>query len=128
MTDEIATQKARELAAAEVEDPHWAQEYLKGRYDSHYAMIALRKHLREVSNVMEQTTNKLNSIDHEYPTVALEGVWKRFILHKPKPDPLVKAILSVGVWDTDKNRDANTLAREIRAALAAQGIKLEGEG
>lgn len=139
MTDEIVMQKARELAAAEAEafgNSHTAKLYLDGYNDQHASMIALRKHLREVSDAVEEIVSVQPVWENGDATGKARvreratKAWTKlrdFILPKPKPDPLVEAMKEVWpdyerVLDGDYAKDAERL----RAALAAQGINLEG--
>ena len=69
---------------------------------------------QEVSDVVEQA---LSFGDVE--SLRRKGVLSRFIIPKPKPDPLVK-IMEVldGEWTPDE------YAKEIRAALDAAGFEI----
>lgn len=120
MTDEIATKKARELAAASAEAEGFeatARSCRSGDYDDHWPMIALAKRLREVSDAVEVWDNAGTGLSYE-EGMALRDSLVRFILPKPKPDPLIAVAEAVGLGASQ------TAADELRAALAAQGIDI----
>ena len=67
---------------------------------------------QEVSDAVEAYLNPNNRIySHSL---------NRFIIPKPKPDPLVEAAESMGYYGAD----AEGLAEEIRAALEAVGLEI----
>lgn len=116
MTDEPALKFARERAAAVNIDRRRQCE--RGFFDSHSAIRALAVYAREVSDAVEEFHDSWgNGIGKEPFFVR----FKKFILPKPKPDPLEKVGEMMGA------QDAKLWAERVRAALAAQGIKLEGE-
>jgi len=47
----------------------------------------------------------------------------RFIIHKPKPDPLVEALDTI-MWTVETSQ----MADEIRAALEARGLEIREKG
>ena len=49
----------------------------------------------------------------------------RFIIPKPKPDPLVDVVQNVGLWAYNPERN---WAGEIRAALEARGLEIREKG
>lgn len=116
MTDEIAMQWARELAAAESPYPFLKKEILEGKQDFYPPMKALTKHLREVSDAVESY----------FKGFGIPTALHVFILPKPKPDPLVEAIRAL--QDGRAGSTPESYAACLRAELASQGIKLEGEG
>ena len=71
---------------------------------------------QEVSDVVEQA---LSFGDVE--SLRRKGVLSRFIIPKPKPDPLVEVVQNVGLWAYNPERN---WAGEIRAALDALGFEI----
>jgi hypothetical protein len=72
---------------------------------------------KEVSDVMTY-------IKALYPTLPRN--FDRFIIPKPKPDPLVEALAEVDTgngWD-----DETDYARQIHKALAARGLEIREKG
>jgi hypothetical protein len=68
---------------------------------------------KEVSDVVEQA---LSFGDVE--SLRRKGVLSRFIIPKPKPDPLVDALTKAGWGMPERN------AKELRAALGAVGFEI----
>lgn len=86
---------------------HHAQEALCRAIERHEAFR------QEVSDAVEQA---LSFGDVE--SLRRKGVLSRFIIAKPKPDPLVEALDSLGL------RKADEWAGDIRKALAARGLEI----
>ena len=74
---------------------------------------------QEVSDVVEQA---LSFGDVE--SLRRKGVLSRFIIPKPKPDPLVEVVQNVGLWAYNPERN---WAGEIRAALEARGLEIRNK-
>ncbi len=72
---------------------------------------------REVSDVVEQA---LSFGDVE--SLRRKGVLSRFIIPKPKPDPLVEAMADCGVDRFESWAD------QLRAALEARGLEIREKG
>jgi len=77
---------------------------------------------QEVSDVVESITS----------TTVDDGVWRgwasdrlsKFIIPKPKPDPLVDVAESLGYFNTA----AQGWAGDVRAALDARGLEIREQG
>jgi len=50
--------------------------------------------------------------------------FRRYVILKPKPDPLVEVAESMGYYDAD----AEDMAEEIRTALKARGLEIREKG
>jgi len=116
MTDDI-TAKALALVNALGSEPTGIQATKLNRNDIFHEALcrAIEQHeafKQEVSDVVEDA-------------FGLQGghTLHRFIIPKPKPDPLVEVAESLGFYNTAVNVAAN-----IRTALEARGLEIREKG
>jgi hypothetical protein len=145
MTDKDITYAARQICSEQVvkaDNDDWTH-YLSGRYD-HTALMRLveqgiRRGLEWQTMIKTQhcpnceaTEQKLHNFQQEvsdavvgyFRGVDLDTRLHRFIIPKPKPDPLVDAIESV-LSGFESRKHAESYAHHIRAKLENSGFEIE---
>jgi hypothetical protein len=81
---------------------------------------ALCRAIEQHEAFKQEVSDVMTYIKELYPTLPRN--FYRFIIPKPKPDPLVEALDSLGL------RKADEWAGDIRKALAARGLEIREKG
>ena len=103
-----------EEALALMNDPDWPYEY---ELDDHPVKV-LSRFIEQHEAFKQEVSDALLEYYGGYHNASGEPL-ERFIIPKPKPDPLAEAMLAIGVIP-----DANSL----RAALEARGLEIREKG
>jgi hypothetical protein len=93
--------------------------YSKFDRDFDHTSEALCRAIENHEAFKQQVSDVMTYIKALYPTLPRN--FNRFIIPKPKPDPLVEALKSLA-WD------AETSANQLRAALEARGLEIRSRG
>jgi hypothetical protein len=89
-----------------------------------YSHEALCRAIEQHEAFKQEVSGVMTYIKALYPTLPRN--FNRFIIPKPKPDPLVEVLAEVDTgngWD-----DATDYARQIHKALAARGLEIREKG
>jgi hypothetical protein len=115
--------EAKALALVnEIELERGATPYSK--LNRHGGAEAIYRAIERHEAFKQEVSDVMMYIRALYPTLPRN--FNRFIIPKPKPDPLVEVLAEVDTgngWD-----DATDYARQIHKALAARGLEIREKG
>jgi len=123
MTDDSIGTKALALVN-EVNVERGYTPYSKFDRDFDHTSEALYRAIEQREAFKQEVSDVMTYIRALYPTLPRN--FDRFIIHKPKPDPLVAVVYEVDngpAWDSPED-----YCNKIRAALEARGLEIREKG
>jgi len=95
------------------------------RHDLERQMTIANEHVNELATFKQEVSDVMTYIKALYPTLPRN--FDRFIIPKPKPDPLVEVIKAMQAEPTTYVT-TEVYANRINAALEARGFEIREKG